>query len=628
MSYNLYIKEINRITVDGEVETLSLDRGINLLYGDPNTGKTFWIQLLDFLLGDRGTIEDAFSNDETLLDKYTAVNAVIEIEGIDYIIERNWNEPGKKTKIKLKDEYLSPDDFSKEICELLNIELLHIPKGNPYVNTWPQLSFRMMLRHIYRQERFWSDISDKQPKYEQDAVIAQFLGYANKIYSNEENDIVEKNKKLIKLEAQKAQFNETLDSITREMTSKLEGYSTQLITKDIIEEIITKLDKEIDDNLEYREKFVEQLRQNEQDDKIDFDKEQIVTQQRIMLFEHKENIFKQRNELLNRVSEFTQLRFTMESEISKLSRSQESSIISSFPISHCPSCNQSIKSKQNSDECFVCHQPIEENNELFDTVNFEKRNLIAEKEELHELIEISKAELQEYDNQIQRIDEKLASLSSEIRPLRNKSSIFTNPELSQIDSNRGRLEERVVNFKRLSNNLDIRDNLILKIDKLMEEISEIDKELEIKKEVVNYERIATVLEDAMMDYLQKISRDHSDRWNGKRISISLSENSVYFYVGKKKWTSLSATYKAYFLLAYHYGLLSLSNKSDFNYPGLLILDFPFSFEDTDITEFGHLIEPFQELCENEEIAPQVIVTGRRFSSLEKANHIKLTKVWI
>jgi len=624
---NHCIKELNRVTLDGELETLTFDNGINLLYGEPNTGKTFWLQLLDFLLGDRGTPEDAFSDDESLVQKYTAASVIISINQTTHTIERNWNEKGKRTKIRIDDQYVSADEFSKTILELLKIDALHIPKGNPYVNTWPQLSFRMMLRHIYRQERFWSDITDKQPKYERDAVLAQFLGYASKIYSNEENDIVEKNKKLLKLEAQKEQFNETLDSITREMTSKLEGFETNFITKDSINEIIDSLQKDIEDNLIARELLVQELRQKEDDNKIDFEKERQISEKRIALFEFKEDLLKQKNNLLNRLSDFNKLSFTISSEISKLGRSQASSIISSFPISHCPSCNQTIKAKKTADQCFVCHQHTEPQKEQFDTVNFEKQNLIAEERELKELLEISTNELKEYEGQIQIIDEQISSLSVEIRPLRNTSSIFTNPELTEIDANRGRIEERVTNFKRLLNNLDIRDNPILKIDKLVSEIAIIDKEIEIKKDIVDYDTISTSLEDAMMHYLNKISKDHSDRWNGKRISISLSENSVLFYVGKKKWTSLSATYKAYFLLAYHYGLLSLSNKKGFNYPGLLILDFPFSFEDTNITEYGHLIEPFKTLCDNESNELQVIVTGRRFSTLNDTNHIKLIKVW-
>jgi hypothetical protein len=102
---------------------------------------------------------------------------------------------------------------------------------------------------------------------------------------------------------------------------------------------------------------------------------------------------------------------------------------------------------------------------------------------------------------------------------------------------------------------------------------------------------------------------------------------VNFYVGEKKWTSLSATYKAYFLLAYHYGLLSLSNNPEFNYPGLLILDFPFIFENTTINEYGYLIEPFEKLCTINKNELQIIATGRKFSNLEKVNHIKLEKVW-
>ena len=40
--------------------------------------------------------------------------------------------------------------------------------------TWPELSFRTLLRHIYRQQRFWSDLADKQPEGDQHACLLHF----------------------------------------------------------------------------------------------------------------------------------------------------------------------------------------------------------------------------------------------------------------------------------------------------------------------------------------------------------------------------------------------------------------------------------------------------------------------
>jgi hypothetical protein len=38
----------------GNSEELAFEVGVNLLVGRPNTGKTRWLQTLDYLLGDQG----------------------------------------------------------------------------------------------------------------------------------------------------------------------------------------------------------------------------------------------------------------------------------------------------------------------------------------------------------------------------------------------------------------------------------------------------------------------------------------------------------------------------------------------------------------------------------------------
>jgi hypothetical protein len=68
----------------------------------------------------------------------------------------------------------------------LGIPLLNFPKGNPMSGqTWPELSFRMLLRHIYRQQRFWIGITDQQPEGEQQACVLQFLGLAERLFTEE-----------------------------------------------------------------------------------------------------------------------------------------------------------------------------------------------------------------------------------------------------------------------------------------------------------------------------------------------------------------------------------------------------------------------------------------------------------
>jgi hypothetical protein len=50
----LSISRLERRFATGNVEELSFEPGVNVLVGRPNTGKTKWLQTLDFLLGDPG----------------------------------------------------------------------------------------------------------------------------------------------------------------------------------------------------------------------------------------------------------------------------------------------------------------------------------------------------------------------------------------------------------------------------------------------------------------------------------------------------------------------------------------------------------------------------------------------
>ena len=50
----LSVSRLERRLSGGDVESLTFEPGVNLLVGRPNTGKTKWLQTLDFLLGDTG----------------------------------------------------------------------------------------------------------------------------------------------------------------------------------------------------------------------------------------------------------------------------------------------------------------------------------------------------------------------------------------------------------------------------------------------------------------------------------------------------------------------------------------------------------------------------------------------
>ena len=53
------IERLERVTASGHTEQLQFEEGLNVLVGRPNTGKTVWLTMLDYAMGDRGAIESS-----------------------------------------------------------------------------------------------------------------------------------------------------------------------------------------------------------------------------------------------------------------------------------------------------------------------------------------------------------------------------------------------------------------------------------------------------------------------------------------------------------------------------------------------------------------------------------------
>ena len=182
--------------------------------------ETKWLQTLDFLLGDTGE-SPLDSSEAGLANKYDAVSAKLLIGGKEYHVERRWREPGNKTKVFIDEQGMPIAKFQQWLLEQLGIPFLHFPKGNPFSGqTWPELSFRMLLRHIYRQQRFWVGIADKQPDAEQHACILQFLGLAERIYTKEYECVVQLKRESEKLRTRQENYTDTLEQLAEDILSK------------------------------------------------------------------------------------------------------------------------------------------------------------------------------------------------------------------------------------------------------------------------------------------------------------------------------------------------------------------------------------------------------------------------
>jgi len=135
----LHIKKAVRYPAEDNHDTLDLTTGVNVIVGELNAGKTKWLQMIDFVLGDPGKPEEAFVQE--LVDKYDRVALVLDIGAEEISIERRWKEAGAKRKIFVNDQALTVQEFSDFMLDRLDIPLIRVPSGNPYGDrSWPALT--------------------------------------------------------------------------------------------------------------------------------------------------------------------------------------------------------------------------------------------------------------------------------------------------------------------------------------------------------------------------------------------------------------------------------------------------------------------------------------------------------
>src|ERR1700674_1532528 len=121
----LSIGALQRRLTTGNTEARRFEPGVNVLVGRPNTGKTKWLETLDYLFGDAGSSPFVSQGDEPLADKYDAASVELFIGDERLFVERRWKEPGAKNKIFVNEDSIAPADFQRLLLEKLHIPVLH-----------------------------------------------------------------------------------------------------------------------------------------------------------------------------------------------------------------------------------------------------------------------------------------------------------------------------------------------------------------------------------------------------------------------------------------------------------------------------------------------------------------------
>ncbi|MFQ6310100.1 hypothetical protein [Lysobacter capsici] len=631
----LTVNRLERVLTRGGGEAFDLEMGVNLLIGRPNTGKTKWLQTLDFLLGDSGDNPYVDDDDlaEDISEKYSAAKAHISIGGEALVIERRWKEPGSKGKVFVNDEAYETGDFQRFLLEKLGIPLLNFPKGNPMSGqTWPHLSFRILLRHIYRQQRFWSGIADQQSENEQHAALLQLLGIAEKVFTADYGELVKLKLEVEKLKARRQQHSEALKDLALEVLSEPE--LTVEVNEQSVVDASSRLEKKQEALLSQRRELLTSSLLSLQAGQRGI--AQTLGDQRAALLSRLEDLQRSLLGHTERFDEMNRYADSLRDELDRMERASDAGhLLADLKVTHCPACDQTVKpSSVPDDECFLCHQqlPDEPRFEELGAVRlrFERDRILSDKKEAQDLISVIGDEISELRKEVVRGTEDLRSINNKLAPVRESVSAIAQDAVSAIDMQLGEFSERQRHLKRIGDAVNSGKRLTEEITRIEGEIAPLKERVDESIRSADFDLAATRLEDGMNAYLSAINSLRPDVWKHSAVNVTITRSVLDFRVGSRRWNkALGGTDTLYFLMAYHYGLLTLSAVAGCHYPGLSIIDLPGEFSGESIADIENfVVQPFIDLVSKEEYeGAQVIITGPSFSGLAGVHRVNFSHVY-
>ncbi|WP_146746312.1 hypothetical protein [Rhodovulum viride] len=631
---HLHFSRLYRRLATGNSESLWFQPGVNVLVGSPNTGKTKWLQTLDFILGDSGSNPYESTDTEGLSEKYDAAGVLLHIGDEIFEIERRWKEAGAKGKVYVDGTAMLAADFQHWLMKRLGIPVVNFPKGNPMSGqTWPELSFRTLLRHIYRQQRFWGGLVDQQSEAEIHACLLLFLGLADDVFSKDYGELVRLRLESMRLSARREHYGQTLNDLASGLLD------AEDIGLGVSETTISASQKRLADNIaQLHEKRLVILADAGRGAVPAAEQSRLISlsQAHAQTLSDLEAAEEKRTAAEERLREIHRYRQDLADEFERMARAADAGeVLSDLRVTHCPACDQSIRSSHQSERCFVCHQALPDDPEIKGLgavrLKFEQKRLLGELKEADELLNVLHRDVQKQIAEARTAKENLRRIDVELAPARNAVSALAQAEVSAVDIAIGQAAERAKQMDRVTAALELGKELTAKIKAIEDEIAPLSEKVNDAVRAVDFDEAAQWLEEGMNAYLDALNQLRPNTWKHSRIEVDLSKSSFKFRVGRKKWQgALGGTDSLYFLMSYHYGLLSLSSRRGTHYPGVSIIDVPGEFSGEAIEDKENfIVQPFIDLLHDEAYQhAQLIITGASFTGLIGAHVQKQTFIYL
>lgn len=623
----IHIRSISRFEPGGEEERLEFAPGVNLVIGPPNTGKSKWMSTIDLLFGDPSAPEAALGAD--LAEKYTTASMILSVNDQLVTIERRWGVGDVSSRVRVGQTWMPASAVTEHLLTVFELPAVRYPRGDPFAERrWPLLGWRQLLRHIYRRESSWSELASQQPEVDQHACVVFFLGLADRVFPEAFGTMVALRKRLAMMVARHDQFEAVLQEVARGLL-----HMDFEPTLNAVRTTLERWRRELEEMDATRQPIVDQALAGENESVLRDLNESWRSIQRDIAETQTDIASAQarRRELADYAND-------LQSESRRLQRAGAAARrLADLRVTHCPACDREIDvTVSESRRCSLCKRPLEE--PVFDEdaaarVAFEQSQLAEELGELKTLIAALDEESLAASERLQALEDHASSRRLQIRSLASSSSAAVSTVLGKLDQDIGAKRQQISQLARIERAVLRQSELAAEIETLQQEVDALNERLaDLTARQPELDARGAVLAASMNEYLHRIALGDRSRWPHEDVVLDLRPRGFEFQVRGRNWrTALGGTLFEYALMSYQYGLASLSDAAECSFPGLTMIDLPPEFlrdvEGVNEQSISYLIQPFIEAFGSGRNC-QVIIAGHSLETVEGANVISLSRVWV
>ncbi|MBV6701936.1 hypothetical protein KV557_33350 [Kitasatospora aureofaciens] len=572
----LRVEAITLVHASGEIDKYTFNTaGLNIIQGVRNSSKTTTLKAIDYCLGKSGSPADALK--AAVADEYIEILADLTVNGSPAEIRRSLQH-GRQNKVVVNGNEFPVAEFSSRILRELGWPDLSIPKGLHAATATElvPLSFRSVLRHMYRNEDSWTQFADKEQEYLRRAVISFLLGFAPARYNNNDFALAAAQRNLTQAQATEREVH---DSTDRAIAAVCENLQLPIArTQQQVDLVREDLQAELDSVHEQRRRLTQEVEllvvEGPSGTTPGYDRTLSGQYERATqeLTQAAETVA----DLEQVLAAHVQSQNTVKAEIARMDRLIASvDVFGSLPVRLCPACEQKIDVHRDHPEgsCYVCMQPVTDDQRRR-RGELEQRSLTAEDEDLEEVITRTRRDLDQAKADHQQAQSHHHDLAARLNTDRAASLAPFMSTLEEIAARLAQLQQKLMALPAVDEMIARKAAATEATEQAARRLAHLQRQIDEgpRPGKTPLDRCA-VFAERMNEFLD---RHREDVWVTSNVTISADD--LTFYVGTRPWhQALGAEATVLFFLAYSRALLFLAKDMDGDcpYPGLLMLDNPF-----------------------------------------------------